>query len=595
MAKGTLLFSILLVIFVGRINAQCHVKIIPGNVEICTGDTITMRATGGCGIPFFTDFNDSTLQNLLSNNNVIIGTPCSNSLDNSYYAWLGNLSGQSIVYTPQINLVAGGYTLYFDMKYGEDGAGGSCDGPAALSESVYLQYSTNNGATWTVIQFWDPNGGHDPVMTKWKTYSISIPSAANTAGTRFRWAQLSSLPANTACWGIDNIYIQNSVPTQFLWSTGQTSQVHPKISPIATTKYYLTASYGFTSTVDSATITVNSRPIASFSTTRPLCKNEMIDLIYNGPPDTISTYHWYVQKPTFVSDTLTAHAKALWNKTGQYNVTLVLNNTKCNTLPAKKDLLISPLISFYISASQGCAPLEIQYTGNVNPSGSSYLWDFKDGSTSNVDNPTHIYTTAGDYGLSLISTTDSGCTDTANFALLTRVFPLPEVNFSHAPLVIPWSNPLASFQNLTNGGSTYYWEFGDPASGSNNSTAFNPQHSYSAKGLYDVWLIATTDKGCVDSITKPIRVADDEFDVPNVITPNGDGFNETLKISNFESLKECRIEIYNRWGKLIYKSDNYRNDWNANDVADGVYYYILQYSSWFGDQNQHGIFHVLKH
>lgn len=574
--------------------AQCDVRIYSKTNSICVGDTISMSAKGGCGIAFFADFNDSTFQNIQSNNNPAIGSVCSPSLDNTYHLWLGNTAGQNLIYTPAMNTVAGGYLIYFDMIYGKDGVGGLCDGPSTVAESVHLQYSINNGVSWVNLQSWDPNGGSDPNLINWKNYVVILPPAANTANTMFRWTQLSILPANTACWGIDNIKIQRYVPTQFLWSTSYSGDTHPDISPNNTTTYWVTASSGATSSVDSITITVFPRPTSTFTTSRPLCKNMLIDLIYNGNADSTASFHWSISNALQVIDTNKINAKALWSKTGQYAVSLTVANQNCVSFPTKEELLIEPLISFYISSSQGCVPLEVSYTGNVQPATSNYIWDFKDGGISTLQDPTHIYQTAGNYGLTLIALTDSGCSDTASFPILTKVYPSPIVNFSHSPEIVPWSNPEATFSNLTTGASNYEWYFGDPNSGNNNSNSINPNHIFSEKGVFDVQLIATSDKGCIDSITKQIRVADDEFRMPNIITPNGDGFNEYLKISNLESLKECKIEIFNRWGKLVFQSDNYQNNWNAMEESDGVYYYTVSYISWFGPGELHGFFHVMR-
>lgn len=572
---------------------QCDVRISTPSNSVCIGDTFSMTAIGGCGIAFLVDFNDSTMQGLLSNNTQLIGQPCKASIDQTNYLWMGTITGQNIIYTPQLNLVAGGYLVYFDMVYGEEGVGGTCDGPSNTSEAVLLQYSINNGVTWVTIQNWNPNGGNDPNMINWKSYSVALPSAAYTAGTRFRWAQ-SSLPANTACWGIDNIKIQRYVPTQFAWSTGQFGANHPKISPNNTTTYSVTATSGSNYATDSITIIVHPRPSASFTTSRPLCKSTLIDLIYTGNAGSTATYHWTVQNASQLIDTNKAFAKAVWAKTGQYNVSLSVSNNYCTSLPSQVELLVEPLISFYISSSQGCVPLEVNYTGNVEPPTANYFWDFKDGNTSTLVNPSHIYETAGNYGLTLIAVTDSGCADTTSFPVLAKVFPNPEVNFTWSPDIIPWSNPVAVFINKTNGGNAYQWNFGDPSSGNNLSNLTSPDHEYSAKGLFDVNLVATTDKGCVDSITKTLRVADNEFILPNVITPNGDGFNETLMITNLESLKECKLEIYNRWGKMIYQSNNYKNDWDPSQTPDGVYFFRVQYVSWFGEDDLKGFFHIIR-
>jgi gliding motility-associated-like protein len=594
MLKRIVVFTVFTVFAGLAASAQCDVRIHVPTKTICLGDTIPMEAKGGCGIAFFADFNDSTMQGLVSNTNQVIGTPCSSSPDSTYYLWMGTNAGQNLIYTPQLNLSAGGFYVTFEMKYGEDGASGICDGPSALSEAVHLQYSVNNGATWTDIQYWDPNGGHDPNLINWKFYSVSLPPAAQTANTRFRWTQLSSLPASSACWGIDNIIIRKNVPTQYVWSTGHYGSIHPPVSPLNTTKYYVTATSGSNSSVDSVTIVVLPRPTGDFVIKGPLCKNKFINFVYTGNGDSTALYHWTFDFAAQQLDTNKKNASALYNKSGQYTATLMVTQGTCSSVPNSKSFTVVPLISFYITTSQGCEPLEVTFTGNVEPKNASYFWDFHDGSTDTAVNVTHTYQKAGDYGLTLIAVTDSGCVDTVDFPVLTRVYPKPVVDFIHTPEIVPWSNPTAGFSDKSLYGNSYLWNFGDPASGNNSSTMKNPDHKFSAKGLYDVWLTVTSAYGCVDSAMKSIRVADDEFVVPNVITPNGDGINDVLKISNLESLKYCQIEIFNRWGKTVYISYDYKNNWDGEGVADGVYYYSIFYESWFGKGEIRGFFYVIR-
>lgn len=587
-----LLIVILLFAIKASLLAQCDVRIHSTSTHICLGDSVMLKAKGGCGLVLFVDFNDSTLQGLTSNANQYIGSPCTPSLDNTHYLWMGTVAGQSLIYTQNLNVSSGSYTISFEMRYGEEGDPPPCDGPSTTAESVHLQYSTNNGASWTDIQYWDPNGGHDANLIHWNHYVVGLPTAAKTASTRFRWTQLSTNPANSSCWGIDNILIQKYVPTQYVWSTGHNGPNPPPVSPINTTTYHVTATAGNNSSQDSITILVSPRPTSNFITSRPLCKDDLIDFIYTGNGDSTATYHWSLSNASQQTDTNKAHAFASWNKAGQYTTSLRVTQGYCTSLPTIKELLIAPLISFYISSSQGCEPLEVSYTGNVEPPNSNYLWDFHDGTTDTATNPVHIYQTAGNYGLTLIATTDSGCVDTVSFPALTKVYPTPIVDFSWNPNIIPWSDPLASFIDKSTYGNAYQWDFGDPAGG--NSSSPNPTHNYSEKGLFDVWLMVTSEHGCKDSLMKSIRVVDDVFETPNIITPNGDGYNDYFEITNIESLKNCHIEVFNRWGKLVYIHHNYKNQWSPVELADGTYYYYINYESYFGKGEIHGFFYVLK-
>jgi gliding motility-associated-like protein len=61
--------------------------------------------------------------------------------------------------------------------------------------------------------------------------------------------------------------------------------------------------------------------------------------------------------------------------------------------------------------------------------------------------------------------------------------------------------------------------------------------------------------------------------IPNIITPNNDSKNETFTIHTDATVD---LTIFNRWGKMLFNSKNYQNDWNAGGLPAGVYYYELK-------------------
>ena len=87
----------------------------------------------------------------------------------------------------------------------------------------------------------------------------------------------------------------------------------------------------------------------------------------------------------------------------------------------------------------------------------------------------------------------------------------------------------------------------------------------------------------------------DEIEIPNIITPNGDGKNDVFYIKNIDKLEWSNLIIYNRWGKKVYETDNYKNDWDGNGAADGVYYYILNYKTYFRSDKAHGTVTIMSH
>jgi len=66
--------------------------------------------------------------------------------------------------------------------------------------------------------------------------------------------------------------------------------------------------------------------------------------------------------------------------------------------------------------------------------------------------------------------------------------------------------------------------------------------------------------------------------IPNIFTPNGDGENDTFEIFGVDGFPNSHLIVFNRWGNKVYESENYRNSWNGEDHADGVYFYIFERS-----------------
>lgn len=79
-----------------------------------------------------------------------------------------------------------------------------------------------------------------------------------------------------------------------------------------------------------------------------------------------------------------------------------------------------------------------------------------------------------------------------------------------------------------------------------------------------------TDSGGVTFVFIPCDIT-----IPNVFTPNGDGVNDKFVVENLDNYPYSKLEIFNRWGKKVYSNDDYKNDWTGDNLADGVYYYVL--------------------
>ncbi len=90
----------------------------------------------------------------------------------------------------------------------------------------------------------------------------------------------------------------------------------------------------------------------------------------------------------------------------------------------------------------------------------------------------------------------------------------------------------------------------------------------------DLITIEITD-ACDQSTSLDVEVVDCSLLIPNIFTPNADGSNDLLYIQGLESHPNSSLEVYNRWGTLVYAHPNYNNSWDGYGVNDGVYYLTL--------------------
>ena len=181
---------------------------------------------------------------------------------------------------------------------------------------------------------------------------------------------------------------------------------------------------------------------------------------------------------------------------GTYRVILT-GTSLTNYCPAfdSIDLVVLPYpeVTATSDTSNGCIPLPVNFSSTVNSVG-YYLWDFGDGNSSTLANPSHIYSTDGYYSVSVRFEDLSGCVDSFDFDV--NPYPIPQANFLAQQLdtcILPLDY---NFQNMTLGGSLFNWDFGD----GNSSTLASPLHSYSLAGTYTINLVSFNTYGCVDSL-----------------------------------------------------------------------------------------------
>ncbi|MDB5270380.1 MAG: hypothetical protein JWP58_3420 [Hymenobacter sp.] len=172
------------------------------------------------------------------------------------------------------------------------------------------------------------------------------------------------------------------------------------------------------------------------------------------------------------------------------------------------------------------------------------------------------------------SVANVGCTGTATRRV--SIAPVPDVVPSWAPEICAETRlapltvrfRLASTSSVTYTGVT--WEFGDGT----QSTDINPLHTYATPGSYQPRLRTRYNQGRCEIQTPLPTVEVKERKIPNIITPNGDGQNQTFRLG-----PDCppRLQVFSRWGQQVFEAAAYQDNWNAEGQPDGIYYYLARY------------------
>lgn len=198
------------------------------------------------------------------------------------------------------------------------------------------------------------------------------------------------------------------------------------------------------------------------------------------------------------SDTLTAPPyEHSYNRAGQYNVTLVVTDSKgcTDSITKPRSVLISKPSPLFISPDTlSCVSGPIHFVNQTaSNTPTSFAWDFGDGNTSSALSPVHTYALEGSFTVKLIATDRYGCIDSFSTSQYIRVynprsvFAISDSEATCPPLVVNFTNQSAHF-------TSYMWDFGDGT----RTALSNPKHFYSFPGTYQATLTVTSPGGCTD-------------------------------------------------------------------------------------------------
>lgn len=263
-----------------------------------------------------------------------------------------------------------------------------------------------------------------------------------------------------------------------------------------------------------------AQPTASFSAT-PTVGCAPLSVIFSNNSIGANSYYWNFGN---------GNSSALQNPTtvyltpGSFTVTLIA----INTLTGQRDTLTAVDYIFIVTppnADFAAAPLAaceeevaINFL-NTSTGAITYIWDFGDGATSTLTNPTHVYTTPGNYNIKLIATNGFGCNGITTKNNFITIHPKPDATFTSPFTSSCDSIDVFNFNNAGTGIATWLWDFGDGTT----STLQNPTHVYNSTGSFTVTLIATTILGCIDTVSIPNYITIGNTLIPNFTVNNSTG------------------------------------------------------------------------
>lgn len=408
-----------------------------------------------------------------------------------------------------------------------------------------------------------------------------------------------SATGNNLTYSVDSINF--SAVDSFLNLTGGTYTV------------YILSANGCLDTVSVTVPQPNQVPTPIINFPSPLCETDSLTMSIDSLSGAVCSWTGPNNFSTNSLDTIIPNASFV--QSGNYSAFFTLNG--CNSDTLIQLITVNPIYNIFVDTSicanetyslgsqnlntpgdyslslqtvAGCDSI-IHLTLHVNP-----VYDIlRD--TSICEGDIFNYqgqsmTTTGTYPFYLQTT--FGCDSTITYNLTVYPIPNPPVLSSNSPIECPGN--LFSFAADSVTGGSFNW------TGVNNFNSSAITNSFNATindmGIYSA---TVTVNGCespasdIELIILKTKTFDD-FDFPNIVTPNEDGLNDLLDIENyFQTCQVFTFYIFDRWGNLIFKQQNHEapfegKSMNSDDVMDGVYFYKLVYEK--GEKN--GYLHVIR-
>nr|MBA3663803.1 gliding motility-associated C-terminal domain-containing protein [Bacteroidota bacterium] len=543
-------------------------------------------------------------------------TPCAgaslnlNATGGTSYSWTGPNGFVSGAQNPSINNVSlaanGMYSLTVTVGMCSSNASASVtinplptpnitsNGPVCLNQPATFTATGGNSYSWSGPNGFTGNGNSVGVVS----------SSLNNAGNYIVTATDGNNCTNTAAYQL----VVNSLPV--IAATGATVCEHQVITLSATggTLYSWVGPAGFTSSAQGPSIlnaavsmagnyavtvtdansckstsltnvVVNTIPTPTMSSNGPVCTNQTLTLSSGAPTGVF--YSWSGPSGYAANGQNQIILPATTANSGVYMAT-VTDNIGCSA-SVTLNVVVNPLPSAGIVSTEtaGCVPFCITFTCQSLTPLQLCTWDFGFGTTGGGISATNCYSSPGDFKIKSSYTDINGCSNTSTTTVTS--YPLPVADFNFAPQR-PVDGEQVEFTSSSYGANItgYSWNFSNLG---NNITLSdqNPSMIFPTPGGYAVALIVTSDKGCIDTLLRPVLVGEDYgLYVPNAFTPNGDGVNDVFNPKGFGIVK-YELNIFDRWGEKLFSTTKFEEGWPGNyvgrndePVENGVYVWHIK-------------------
>lgn len=363
----------------------------------------------------------------------------------------------------------------------------------------------------------------------------------------------------------------NTGPYTYSWNTTpvQTGATASNLAPGNYTVTITDASGCTRTNTSTLVVPVSTITITATGTPSSICAGSSSQLNVSATGGTLASYNWTPGNFTTASVSVTPANTTVYTVSGTDGQGCTYSKQVTVTVNPRP---VAPVANNVQVCQGGSATLQVP-----SPAvGTNYNWyTTSSGGTAVGTGNSFVVNSvnaAATYYVEAV-TTASGCTSTTRTPVTISLLPAPQVNAGPDQTII--AGDQVQLQGTASAGS-YLWT---PSTGLSATNILNPVASPSTTTTYS--LKATNSQGCFASDDVTVNVVPYCVKPMEAFSPNGDGINDLWLVTNGNCLTSAKVEVFNRYGSRVYRSDNYKNNWDgtyeSKPVPDGTYYFVITY------------------